>query len=51
MTLKTRTLIGLVGLSIIDTVTPFPIVGLILVFVIVQKPPWFQNLVDEIYKA
>jgi hypothetical protein len=51
MTLKTRTLIGLVGLSIIDTVIPIPIVGLILVFVIVQKPPWFQNLVDEIYKA
>ena len=45
------TLLGLVGLSIIDAVIPIPIVALILVFVIVQKSPWFQKLVDEIYKA
>ncbi|MBW1676014.1 MAG: hypothetical protein JRF30_00400 [Deltaproteobacteria bacterium] len=49
MTLKARSLIGLVGLSIVDAVIPIPIVGLILIFVILQKPPWFQKLVGELY--
>ena len=43
------TFLGPVALSIIDAVIPIPIVALILVFVIVQKSPWFQKLVDEIY--
>jgi putative effector of murein hydrolase LrgA (UPF0299 family) len=51
MTLKTRSLIGLVLLSIVDAVIPIPIVGLILLFVILQKPPWFQQLVHELYRA
>ena len=49
MTAKTRSLIGLAALSIFDAVIPIPIVGLILFFVILQKPPWFQALVEEIY--
>jgi len=51
MTLKTRFLIGLVVLSIVDAVIPVPIVGLILFFVLLQKPPWFQKLVSELYEA
>jgi len=51
MTLKTRSLIGLIVLSIVDAVIPIPIVGLILIFIIIQKPPWFQQLVHELYEA
>ncbi len=51
MTLRTQSLIYLVGLSIVDAVIPIPIVGLILIFVILQKPPWFQKLVCELYEA
>jgi putative effector of murein hydrolase LrgA (UPF0299 family) len=51
MTFKTQFLIGLVVLSIVDAVIPIPIVGLILIFVILQKPPWFQKLVGELYEA
>jgi hypothetical protein len=51
MTLKTRSLIGLVVLSIVDAVIPIPIVGLILIFIIIRKPPWFQRLVHELYEA
>ena len=50
MTLKTRSLIGLIVLSIVDAVIPIPIVGLILLFVILQKPPWFRQLVYELYE-
>lgn len=51
MTLKTRFLIGLVVLSIVDAVIPVPIVGLILFLVLLQKPPWFHKLVSELYEA
>jgi hypothetical protein len=50
MKLRTQSLICLVGLSIVDAVIPIPIVGLILIFVILQKPPWFQKLVYELYE-
>ena len=51
MTLRTQSLIYIVGLSIVDTVIPIPIVGLILIFVILQKSPWFKKLVYELYEA
>ena len=51
MTFKTQFLIGLVVLSIVDAVIPVPIVGLVLFFVFLQKPPWFQKLVTELYEA
>ena len=50
MTLKTRSLIGLIVLSIVDAVIPIPIVGLILLSIILQKPPWFRQLVYELYE-
>ena len=51
MTLKTQTIIGLVGLSIIDMVIPIPILGMILLFVVLQRPPWFQKAVSEFYEV
>ena len=51
MILRTKSLIYLVSLSIVDAVIPIPIVGLILIVVILQKPPWFQKLVHELYEA
>jgi len=50
MTFTTRCLIGLILLSIIDIVIPIPIVGSILIFAMLQKPPWFKRLVSEIYE-
>ncbi len=50
VTLKTQALIGLVVLSVVDVVIPVPMLGLILVFVVLQKPPWFQQVVRELYE-
>jgi hypothetical protein len=50
MTLKTRFLTGLILLSIVDAVVPIPIVGLMLILVILQTPPWFERLVQELYE-
>ena len=49
MTTKTKTLISLLLLCLVDTVIPFPIVGTILIYVLLQRPPWFKNVVAEIY--
>jgi hypothetical protein len=51
MTLKTQFLIGLIVLSAVDTVIPVPIIGLALIFVLLQKLPWFQKIVNEFYQA
>jgi hypothetical protein len=49
MTLKTQCLIGLSGLALVDIIIPIPILGIILIFVVIQKPTWFQNLAEMIY--
>ena len=49
MTTKTKTLIALILLSMVDTVIPLPIIGVILIYVLLQRPPWFKNVVVGIY--
>jgi putative effector of murein hydrolase LrgA (UPF0299 family) len=51
MNIKTKTLIGLVIFSIIDMVIPIPILGIVLIYAVLQKPPWFLEMVREIYKT
>jgi hypothetical protein len=51
MTLETRCLIGLFALAVVDIVIPIPILGAILIYVVLQKPSWFQKLVDELYRG
>ncbi|MEE4265982.1 MAG: hypothetical protein V2I56_25060 [Desulfobacteraceae bacterium] len=51
MSTQTKTLIFLVILGLVDMVIPVPILGLILVYVVTQKPPWFMDVVREIYKS
>ena len=46
---KTKCLIALIFLGIVDAVIPIPILGLILIYVLIQKPAWFKDLVQEIY--
>ena len=51
MTLKTQCLIGLSGLALLDIIIPIPILGAILIFVVIQKPAWFRNIVRDLYKG
>jgi len=51
MSIKTKSLIFLVILGIIDVVIPIPILGVILIYVLLQRPPWFRNIVREIYNT
>ncbi len=49
MNTKTKTLIALAVLSLADMVIPIPILGIILLYVVIQKPTWFTQLSREIY--
>ena len=49
MTLKTKCIGALIFLCIVDVVIPIPILGLILLYALLQKPPWFAYTVREIY--
>ena len=50
MGIQSKTLVFLIILGIIDVVIPSPIMGVILIYVVFQKPPWFADVVNEIYK-
>ncbi len=50
MTKKTRLLVGIAVLGLLDAVVPlFPILALVLIYVILEKPPWFLETVQDIY--
>ena len=51
MSAKTKVLMTLIGLGIVDAVIPIPILALILITVVLQKPPWFTDMVRDIYDA
>ena len=46
---KLKIMISLISLALIDTVIPIPIMEIILLVVLFQKPPCFKKMVDEIY--
>ena len=52
LTMNTRNqlLLAVTALGLLDAIIPlFPILALTLVYVILEKPPWFIALVREIY--
>jgi hypothetical protein len=50
MNIKTNTLIILMVLCVLDVAIPIPVLGLILVYVVIGKPPWFEKAVRDIYQ-
>jgi len=52
MTKKTQLLIVLIVLCVVDAVIPFlPALGLVLIYVVLEKPAWFPEMVREVYSA
>jgi len=49
MSIKSKTLLFLIVLGIVDMVIPIPIIGLILIYVIIEKPAWFMDIAKKIY--
>ena len=52
MSKNTQLLVTLIILGLVDAVIPlFPIVSLILIYVVLQKPPWFLETVRQVYNT
>jgi hypothetical protein len=49
MKTNSKLLIYLILFAIIDTVIPVPITAIILIYVLLEKPDWFEKLVTQIY--
>jgi hypothetical protein len=50
MNIQNKTILILILLGLVDILIPIPIIGLVLIYVVIQKPSWFMDLVQEIYK-
>ena len=51
MSTRTQLLIYLIILGIFDVIIPIPITALVLIHVLFQKPRWFKEWVEEIYRS
>ena len=49
MTIKQKSVAGLVLLALVDLVVPLPLLGLFLIYVVLNRPLWFARLVSGIY--
>jgi hypothetical protein len=50
MSIRKKTLVSLITLGLVDAIIPLPVLALILIYVVSQRPPWFQDIVGEIYR-
>ena len=50
MNRKAGIIVSLILLGIADALIPLPIIGLILLYVIMERPAWFLEAVREIYR-
>lgn len=49
---RTQPLLALFVIGLIDAVIPFfPILALVLVYVLLERPVWFLEWVQEIYRS
>jgi hypothetical protein len=49
MSARSRTLAILVPVALVDVVIPIPILGILMIYVLLARPPWFRSLVDDVY--
>jgi len=46
---KTKLIISLIILGLVDVVVPVPILGIILIYIVLQRPVWFREAVRSVY--
>ena len=51
MSLKTQLLIYLLAMAVFDVIIPIPITAMALIYVLYQKPKWFKDWVDTVYRG
>jgi hypothetical protein len=51
MALTTKILVFILVLAVFDTIIPIPITSFVLIYVLYQKPAWFRDWVEQIYRS
>ena len=51
MKLKNTLLVYLIVLAVLDMVIPIPFTAILLIYVLLEKPDWFRNWINTIYKT
>ncbi len=51
MSTKTQILIYILVLAVFDTIIPIPITALVLIHVLYQRPRWFKDWVEGVYRS
>jgi hypothetical protein len=49
MKTETKLMIYLIFLALIDTIIPVPFTAILLLYVLVEKPGWFEELYKKVY--
>ena len=51
MSINTRILLYIAVLAVFDTVIPIPLTAMVLIYVLFQKPRWFRQWVESVYRG
>ena len=51
MSTKNQVLVYVLVLAVFDTIIPIPITALVLIHVLYQKPRWFREWVEKVYRS
>jgi len=46
----TKFLLILIAMAIFDVIIPIPLAVLLLIYVLYQKPVWFKDAIDDVYR-
>jgi hypothetical protein len=49
MKLETKLILNMCLFAVIDIFIPIPIMAIFLIYIILNKPPWFKKMVSDIY--
>ncbi|MFC1840408.1 hypothetical protein ACFL1N_12560 [Thermodesulfobacteriota bacterium] len=49
MNLRTKILTALIFLALVDALIPIPFTTILLIYVLMEKPPWFKKMTMDIY--
>lgn len=51
MKLKGKLIIALILIAVVDMVIPIPFTAILLLYVVLERPPWFKTWTLDIYNA
>ena len=51
MKTTTKILAYLVAMALVDIIIPVPVAAFMLIYVLYQKPAWFKEMVEDVYRS